>query len=663
MENAQVLRSLDLLQLRRDRMAKGTNIVERNQSLIVEMPKLLEKFIILFRVVNYGPELSKLVRHHIFAQAPGDIYQYSPISSSGGPQRGEWELLRHLDEITTIAAAPAGRRAGNALDPADTEVTDQLLTAFAATDEASNSMHSIMGRIFSIMEVADALGVASFSNLNVSAVGVPALMQKNRAHYTYREAKNLLQFQSMLLVPHQVELLFVLCTLLSGRWKIEVQGRLADLGIVDCFYDMYDRLSWGQDLERSNSGPEHIHGPSCECSPESAIRVQYLRLVHNFYDRDFVDNPNKNLLLSPSEIELIQNRPDQLISGKFYVHSANTGLLARISATLLLEPTESIYRFWLASCLESFLRGSNKRHQVFVANTGVVRHIVSHILAIGVKTSNNLQTAFDLLGEIVKFNRVTLEIFEACFDDNQFRDFMNIAMENLVDSNVFIRSLFLSMESISSCSFVKGKRATASCVDVESLFNSKPTYLTHSWIQTLPTVASTRALRRISSKKQRKCAASVVTPGRIGTRDGVGIEGGGDGSSTATNDALSSIRKGVMGVFRDIHSVASSLVSSGMGGAASISLETSPLRQDSPSSPNPSSSSPQTSPLSPKALSSPMMTCPQGAVSPSIGWSLPDSLFRTSLFLANEREKILVRLMSIVSLHSVNHGNGCIITI
>lgn len=661
MENAQVLRSLDLLQLRRDRMAKGTNIVERNQSLIVEMPRLLEKFIILFRVVNYGPELSKLVRHHIFAQAPGDIYQYSPISSSGGPQRGEWELLEHLDGITTTAAAPGGRRAGNALDPADTEVTDQLLTAFAATDEASNSMHSIMGRIFSIMEVADALGVASFSNFNVSAVGVPALMQRNRAHYTYREAKNLLQFQSMLLVPHQVELLFVLCTLLSGRWKIEVQGRLADLGIVDCFYDMYDRLSWGQDLERSNPSLEHIHGPCCECSPESAIRVQYLRLVHNFYDRDFVDNPNKNLLLSPSEIELIQNRPDQLISGKFYINSENSGLLARISATLLLEPTESIYRFWLASCLESFLRGSNKRHQVFVANLGIVRHIVTHILAIGVKTSNNLQTAFDLLGEVVKFNRVTLEIFEACFDDDQFRDFMNIVMENLIDSNVFIRSLFLSMESISSCSIVKGKRDSASCVDVEPLFNSKPTYLTHSWVQTLPTIASTRALDRISSNKQRKCAISVVAPGRIGSRDGVQIEGAGGGVSMVTNSALSSIRKGVMDVFRDIHFAASSLVSNGMMITPSLSVETSPLKQESPSSPNLTSPSPLESPLSPKAFATPIKSFHKDAISPSIGWSLPDSLFRTSLFLANEREKILVRLMSIVSLHSVNHGNDLIV--
>ena len=328
MECAQVLRSLDLLQLRRDRMAKGTNIVERNQSLIVEMPQLLDKFLVLFRVVNYGPALSKLVRHHVIAQAPGDIFQYSPVSSSGGPPRGEWELLKFLDDSVRSSGTSLGRRSGNALDPADAEVMDQLLAAFSPPADPSAAMPAMMGSIFAILEVASALGVASFSNFNYTAFGVPALVQRNRAHYTYREAKNLLQFQAMLLVPHQVELLFVLCTLLSGRWKIEMQDRLADLGIVECFYDMYDRLSWGEDplYGLNNPAPEHIHGPSCECSPESAIRVQYLRLVHNFYDRDFIDNPNKNLLLSPAEISLIQNHPERLISGKYCLQPSESGL-------------------------------------------------------------------------------------------------------------------------------------------------------------------------------------------------------------------------------------------------------------------------------------------------------------------------------------------------
>ena len=106
-------------------------------------------------------------------------------------------------------------------------------------------------------------------------------------------------------------------------------------------------------------------------------------------------------------------------------------------------------RFWLSSCLEAFLRGSGPREQLFVARGGVLAHTTSHIVDVGLRPSNNLQTAFDLLGELVKGNCHTLEMIEASLGDRQFRQFMDVVMSNLVDSNVFLRSLFLSMETIS----------------------------------------------------------------------------------------------------------------------------------------------------------------------------------------------------------------------
>ena len=45
----------------------------------------------------------------------------------------------------------------------------------------------------------------------------------------------------MFLHPHQVELLFVLCTLLSGRRKLFVQKQLAGLGLADVLTDMFAR--------------------------------------------------------------------------------------------------------------------------------------------------------------------------------------------------------------------------------------------------------------------------------------------------------------------------------------------------------------------------------------------------------------------------------------
>jgi hypothetical protein len=41
--------------------------------------------------------------------------------------------------------------------------------------------------------------------------------------YNPKVAKKELQFHAMLLAPHQIELIFVMCTLLSGRRKINLQ--------------------------------------------------------------------------------------------------------------------------------------------------------------------------------------------------------------------------------------------------------------------------------------------------------------------------------------------------------------------------------------------------------------------------------------------------------
>lgn len=79
---------------------------------------------------------------------------------------------------------------------------------------------------------------------------------------------------------NKVEVLFVLCTLLGARRKGEAHQTLANLGLIDVLNVMFDRLSWGTPPRQE--GP---HGAHCDCNPESALRVQYLRLVHNFLDR------------------------------------------------------------------------------------------------------------------------------------------------------------------------------------------------------------------------------------------------------------------------------------------------------------------------------------------------------------------------------------------
>ena len=117
-------------------------------------------------------------------------------------------------------------------------------------------------------------------------------------------------------------MLFVLCTILGGRRKIDAQDILNEAGVIPVLDDMFQRLPWDSlttsrqsisqrttesDLNGSvedQQSPE-IHGPGCECTPESALCVQYLRLLHNFCDRDCDNYAGRRLLLSDAERDYI----------------------------------------------------------------------------------------------------------------------------------------------------------------------------------------------------------------------------------------------------------------------------------------------------------------------------------------------------------------------
>ncbi|CAN0170088.1 unnamed protein product, partial [Ectocarpus fasciculatus] len=58
MESAHVLRSMELLQLRRDRVVRADSIIDKNQALILSAPSLLPRLMELLRVMNYNPSLA-----------------------------------------------------------------------------------------------------------------------------------------------------------------------------------------------------------------------------------------------------------------------------------------------------------------------------------------------------------------------------------------------------------------------------------------------------------------------------------------------------------------------------------------------------------------------------------------------------------------------------
>ena len=82
MEGTHILRCHELLQLRRDRMAKANTVVERNQTIMLGCPFMLERYVQILRILNLSPQLADIIKNGIIgAQSPitGDVLTFTNV--------------------------------------------------------------------------------------------------------------------------------------------------------------------------------------------------------------------------------------------------------------------------------------------------------------------------------------------------------------------------------------------------------------------------------------------------------------------------------------------------------------------------------------------------------------------------------------------------------
>jgi len=265
----------------------------------------------------------------------------------------------------------------------------------------------------------------------------------------------------------RVEVLYVLGLLLVGKHRKQVQKELADLQLIPKLSNLFDSFIW-----RSNGGRQRTrlpgHYPGCECSPEVALKIQFLRLVHSFCDH----SDYKHLLMSRAEWDELGRIPPppapvtiRPVAGELDLpvsQSAQSsacpdsalmcrgtqGLLTKIVEVLKKEPTTSTFRFWLCRAVESYLRGGTSySDQVFLLRRGLLQHITASLIQTEVRQKETIQSSFDLLGEMVKFN------FDACKQmdsilnsESKLKKGMIMVNNNLIDSNMFIRAMVLACD-------------------------------------------------------------------------------------------------------------------------------------------------------------------------------------------------------------------------
>jgi len=261
----------------------------------------------------------------------------------------------------------------------------------------------------------------------------------------------------------RVEVLYVLGLLLVGKQRKPVQKALAELELIPKLSLLYDNFIW-----RSNGGKQRSrlpgHHTGCECSPEVALKIQLLRLIHSFCDH----SDYKHLLLSRCEWDELRRIPASVAPAVLRLEDCDgggvvvepqlpppspklmckgsTGLLTKIVDVLKKEPSSSTHRFWLSRTVESYLRGATSHHdQIFLLRRGLLEHITASLIQTDTRHKEAIQSSFDLLGEMVKFSYEACKQMDSILNtEHKLRKAMTMVNNNLVDSNMFIRAMVLA---------------------------------------------------------------------------------------------------------------------------------------------------------------------------------------------------------------------------
>ena len=249
------------------------------------------------------------------------------------------------------------------------------------------------------------------------------------------------------------------------------------------------------------------HGNGCCCDCDCNLKIQFLRLIYSFCTRDKNNLENKLKLLSEKDIfgflnegfmDLIKDylkeklffynidkdkknnsfnklffsiidklkiekmeeiniektliflSDPKLINKKICYYNKfdnEIGLLQKLIFIYIQECYFSNSKIWLLSIFETILKGNNTFYQSFFASSGLFPCLLYDIIYPKNDLSKIIKSSFDLLSELIQFNRGNFYILDYfLFDERELNIFYNkmISDKNIFSSSNFLRSVILS---------------------------------------------------------------------------------------------------------------------------------------------------------------------------------------------------------------------------
>ncbi|NIG59253.1 short transient receptor potential channel 4-associated protein isoform 1 [Pontoporia blainvillei] len=334
----------------------------------------------------------------------------------------------------------------------DTYCVHEYYVAFAVVTD--NEIGSVQSRFEGQKHVSSRAVIEPSLLVAVSASIVlppPGASEENGLPHTSPRTQLPQSMKIMHEIMYKLEVLYVLCVLLMGRQRNQVHRMIAEFKLIPGLNNLFDKLIWRK--HSASALVLHGHNQNCDCSPDITLKIQFLRLLQSFSDH----HENKYLLLNNQElnelsaISLKANIPEVeavLNTDRSLVCDGKRGLLTRLLQVMKKEPAESSFRFWQARAVESFLRGTTSyADQMFLLKRGLLEHILYCIVDSECKSRDVLQSYFDLLGELMKFNVDAFKRFNKYINtDAKFQVFLKQINSSLVDSNMLVRCVTLSLD-------------------------------------------------------------------------------------------------------------------------------------------------------------------------------------------------------------------------
>eukprot|EP00178_Gracilaria_changii_P005481 TRINITY_DN1904_c0_g1_i1.p1 TRINITY_DN1904_c0_g1~~TRINITY_DN1904_c0_g1_i1.p1 ORF type:complete len:1014 (+),score=148.45 TRINITY_DN1904_c0_g1_i1:4179-7220(+) len=545
------------LRLRRSYVRGNRVVRDRNHAALLSIPGLLKRLVKLIFVPPATRSDLLVVDHAARAGMFQSIIDPMELASEGQ------ELLNAPPDVRQRFALVFRR----GFDPEDADFTGaecwHALDRRIATSHLSNTHHAnSISNASNFLPASPPPSNTGQSQTAASSEATQLSMDTDNLHeatpehvvqqllYTHipplsdavddlNPTERIVSVSSMIMSSHQIDVLFVLYSLLMGKRKADVQMQLIDAGIFDALNRFCDALNWSDsplDTHTEDSLKMHfirlVHS-MCESSDENVMagrrRLMFseherrvLTAMEQGYDFQFMPcaspasvtsselPPIERLSLSfpphlSSPMESNGDAPLSKVSYLFPYRSSSTNdatlqdggasaeepfslstspkMLSAISAPTtplsrkrnrmtadcveqegLLTKLTRIYmltkrdndvlrtrRYLLSACIETFQRSATWCEKTYVARQGLLRHLVEQLAMFTGPKSQIIvfrQTSFDLLSQLIKWNRTLFrelnEMLQA--DRIVLERLLTAVSDRLVDSNVFVRSIALSLE-------------------------------------------------------------------------------------------------------------------------------------------------------------------------------------------------------------------------